>query len=221
MGRITLAGLIFLIGLALAGGAWALIARPGGKSYYDTRRLVILAHARQSADPVVILGDSVVDMADMPQLCGDSVLNAGVAGARTELIEQLSRDLFAIRHPRLVIVAVGLNDAHRDAATSDRDFLAKYRAIVARARMTGAVVRVTTIPPVGPSELGRAGEFDRKRIAALNTLIRQAGVPVIDINAALAGQDGIEPAALTEDGVHPNARGYGIWKNVMAQACAT
>jgi lysophospholipase L1-like esterase len=213
------AAVILLFGLAIAGGAWALMNRAGGRSYYDTRRLVILAHARQSPDPVMILGDSVVDMADLPLLCGQGVLNAGVAGARTAAVEQLSREVLAIGHPRLVIIAVGLNDAHRDARTSDAEFIAKYRAIVARARMTGAEVRVTTIPPVGPAELGRAGEFDRERIAAYNLLIRDVGVPVLDVNAALADDHGIEPAEFTDDGVHPNARGYGIWKQVMAKAC--
>ncbi len=206
--------------MLVAGGAWAWMSRPAGRSYYDTRRLVILAHARQMPDPVIILGDSVVDMADMPELCGNTVLNAGVAGARTEAIERLSRDVLAVRRPRMVIVAVGLNDAHRDAMTSEADFIAQYRAIVARARMAGAVVRVTTIPPVGPAGLGRAGEFDRQRIAAFNKMIRTVGVPVIDVNAALADKSGVEPAALTDDGVHPNARGYGVWRQVMAQACA-
>lgn len=207
--------------LAVAGGVWAWASRPRARSYYDTRRVVILSHARQAADPVIMLGDSIVDMADLPALCGATVLNAGVSGARTAAVEALSRDVFDIRRPKLVIVAVGLNDAHRNARTSDADFLATYRAIVARARMTGAAVRATTIPPVGPVGLGRAGEFDRGRIATFNALIRKVGVPVIDINSALADPNGIEPPALTDDGVHPNARGYGIWKRVMAQACAT
>ncbi|CAM3174444.1 hypothetical protein SPAN111604_08260 [Sphingomonas antarctica] len=220
MTRRTRVAMILVVGLAVAGSALALASRPPGRTYYDTRRLVILAHARQVPDPVIILGDSIVDMADLPQLCGKTVLNAGVAGARTEAVELLSREVLAIRHPQMVIVAVGLNDAHREAHTSDGDFLEKYRAIVARARMVGADVRITTIPPVGPSEMGRAGEFDRARIVALNALIRKIGVPVLDVNAAMVGNDGIEPATLTDDGVHPNARGYGIWKHVVAQACA-
>ena len=219
MTRRTLAAVLFVAALAMAGGAWAWMSRPPARSYYDTRRLVILSHARQQADPVMILGDSIVDMVELPSLCGKTVLNAGVSGARTAAVEQLSRELLAIRHPQLVIVAVGLNDAHRDAKTSDAEFIDKYRAIVARARMTGADVRVTTIPPVGPSAVGRAGEFDRARIVALNALIRRIGVPVIDVNDALADDDGVEPAAFTDDGVHPNARGYGVWKQVMAQAC--
>ena len=206
--------------LAIAGSAWAWMSRGPGRTYYDTRRLVILAHARQTPDPVVILGDSIVDMADLPQLCGQTVLNAGVAGARTDAIEMLSREVLAIRHPRLIIIAVGLNDTHRDVRTSDAEFLATYRAIVARARMTGANVRVTTIPPVGPSDMGRAGEFDRGRITAFNALIRKVGVPVLEVNDALADDNGIETDGLTDDGVHPNARGYGVWKRVMAQACA-
>lgn len=221
MGRRVGAAIILLFGLAIAGGAWALMNRASGRSYYDTRRLVILAHARQAFDPVMILGDSVVDMADLPELCGQTVLNAGISGARADAAERLLREVLAIRHPKLVIVAVGLNDAHRDARTSDDEFIAQYRAIVARARMAGADVRVTTIPPVGPDEMGRASEFDRQRIAALNALIRTVGVPVLDINSALANPSGIEPAALTDDGVHPNARGYGIWKQVMAKACTT
>lgn len=169
----------------------------------------------------MIIGDSVVDMADLPELCGRTVLNAGVAGARVDAVERLTHELLTIRHPRLVIVAVGLNDAHREVRTSDAEFIAAYRVIVARARMSGAEVRVSTIPPVGPDTLGRAAEFDRGRIAVLNTLIRQVGVPVIDVNAALADNRGVESPALTDDGVHPNARGYGIWKRVMAQACPT
>lgn len=220
MTRTARAAIVFVTGLAIAGGAWAWMGHAKPRGYYDTRRLVILAHARQAPDPVVLLGDSIVDMADLPELCGQPVLNAGVAGARTEAVERLSRDLLAIHSPKLVIVAVGLNDAHRDAGTSDADFMAKYRAIVARARMTGAKVRVTTIPPVGPAGMGRAGEFDRERIAGLNALIRQIGVPVLEVNAALADARGVEPATLTDDGVHPNARGYGIWKQVMAKACA-
>lgn len=219
MARGARAAIIFVTGLAIAGAAVAWISRPKERTYFDTRRLVILAHARQTPDPVLVLGDSVVDMADMPELCGRAVLNAGVAGARTQTIERLAREVLAIRRPKLVIVAVGLNDAHRDVATSDADFIEAYRAIVARSRMAGANVRVTTIPPVGPDAMGRAGEFDRGRIAALNAMIRRVGVPVIDVNAALADSRGIEPAALTDDGVHPNARGYGIWKQAMAQAC--
>ncbi|HTI31673.1 MAG TPA: GDSL-type esterase/lipase family protein [Sphingomonas sp.] len=220
LGGRAAAAIIILLGLATAGGAWVWLSRPPVRSYYDTRRLVILAHARQTADPVIILGDSVVDMAELPELCGQTVLNAGVSGARTAAVEQLARDVLTIYRPKLVIVAVGLNDAHRDAGTSDADFIQKYRAIVARARMTGADVRATTIPPVGPAGTGRADEFNRARIAGLNALIRQTGVPVLEVNAALANEDGIEPAVFTDDGVHPNARGYGVWKRVMAKACA-
>src|SRR6202048_3370020 len=106
--RVTLAALV----AALAWAAWA-----KGPVTLDThgptRQLIIASTLARVDDPIVILGDSIVEASTLPRsLCGHAIVNAGIGGASTasNLGAILSQSLGGKR-AALVVVSLGTNDA--------------------------------------------------------------------------------------------------------------
>lgn len=160
-----------------------------------------MSQAAQDRFPIVILGDSFVELANLPTLCGQRVLNAGVSGATVSDVAKFAPQVVLSQHPEMVIVAVGINDAHQDKMTPDANFRASYEAILATIRRSGARAFVIGVPVVSDDR------FDKSRQDAVRAIVQ--------------GYGGHElPALATTDGVHPNAAGYLVWKQIIGGACS-
>jgi hypothetical protein len=176
---------------------WASRASP----YALSREKAILSHAKQGRFPIVMLGDSFAELADLPSLCGKRVLNAGVSGATIADVERLAPKVLSYR-PQIVIIAVGLNDTSTSKPTSDESFRASYLSLLTSVRKSGADVFLVGIPHVNDAH------FDPQRQATLGAIVRLLGGHEL-------------PLLATDDGVHPNAAGYEKWKSIVGEACAT
>ena len=209
--------LAFVSGVILA--AMAHRAQLRRVRYIQTRKIAIMSEARQGRFPVVVLGDSLVERADIATLCGARVLNAGIAGARVGDLLAFAPQLFAAAHPQLVIVAVGVNDAHVWGRTDPATFGRDYARLIQMAKTAAATVKVSDIAPVGAPHFARALLFDSAHIERLNRTLPALGVPVIELSNAMAKAGKPLPDAYTNDGVHLTAAGYVQWRNVFATAC--
>src|SRR5258708_35946599 len=96
-------------------GAWGAWPRLG--AVFDThaakRLFVIQSTLARFDDPIVVLGDSIVEASTLPRsLCGHAIVNAGIGGTSTasNLGPILSQSL-AGRRAALVVVSLGTNDA--------------------------------------------------------------------------------------------------------------
>ncbi|MET4331633.1 hypothetical protein ABIB80_007493 [Bradyrhizobium sp. i1.15.2] len=79
--------------------------------HQDVRRAVIRAHLADAYRPIVIVGDSITEMASFPNnLDGNPVINAGIGGATILDYTALAPTIFEGSKPSLIVVTIGAND---------------------------------------------------------------------------------------------------------------
>lgn len=202
--------MLLIAGVLLLGAVWALWPSPTPGP---------AATGSPSADPtIVFLGDSIThghrlsrDVAfphRLGQALGVPAINAGVSGDTTEGgLRRIERDVLAHR-PRLVVVALGVNDAL--GRVPPEATVANLRAITQRVRAQGAAVVLlhTAVP-------GVVGDGYR---GALREIARTEGATLVEDFL-----EGVVPAH-TYDGLHPNEHGQALLAerllSVLRQALA-
>jgi acyl-CoA thioesterase-1 len=156
------------------------------------------------ASIVVFLGDSITHGHRLPgdvafphrvgQALGIPVVNAGISGDTTEGgLTRLDRDVLT-RHPRLVVVELGVNDVL--GRWPGERTVANLRAITQRIRAQGAAVILLHISL--PSVPGDGHRRDFREIA------RTEGATLVEDFLA-----GVVPGH-TYDGLHPDEQGQAI-----------
>jgi lysophospholipase L1-like esterase len=214
------AGLIILvIGAAAIFVMWAKKADVVDE-HRRIRQLVLHYTLDRTEDPVVILGDSIVEASTLPRsICGHAIVNAGLSGASTtsDLGSWLSQALGS-KQAALIVVSLGTNDALVSAPTSKRNFADRYGALLEQLSKLTPRLDILEIPPV--ETRGRmTAEMHDEAMATIN-----------DYNAALpdvAARSGATLVALpamprpyTIDGVHLSSGGYQAWGKAALQAAA-
>ena len=182
-------------------------ANPNGPPALSARDKAILSHTAQKDWPVIVFGDSVTELAQFSQICGRDALNAGVSTRRAGEMTRLVREVMAISDPDIVFIALGVNDAWRDAATSSEEFVAAMRELAQLAR-----AKETRVVLVEPSPVHDSPAFDPALVEQRAREVRSLGLPTAAPIRAL-------DADLTHDGTHPNARGYAEWLANLEAAC--
>ena len=180
---------------------------------YISGRYAILEEQAEKVPPggVLILGDSIVERAFLPTLCGRPTFNGGVSSVKVHDVLRGGVELISEVHPSAVILAVGVNDAKRHAETPTSRFRDDYDSFLI---MAGSHVGVVQIMPV---QYGRAAgrQMNDGAIKEFNNVIaaeaRAHGAVVV---APLVTLD-------THDGVHPTPAGAAAWKADVEQACSS
>lgn len=184
------------------------------------RERVIFSHASQEKHfGTIVLGDGITELAYLPPLCGDMVLNAGVGSYLLAQSAALLKRLLPITSADRMILVAGLNDAHMTEPRDPIKFRREYGAYVDLAETHGGQVLLGTVGPAA-----KRMDYDTAFIDQINGAIRQAakshGLKLIDFNAALAGPDGALAGTDTLDGAHLTASGYAKWRGALeAAAC--
>jgi lysophospholipase L1-like esterase len=176
----------------------------------------ILSQAKREPFGAVILGDSIVEFANIPRdLCGVNTLNAAVTGAKISDVARFAPSLLKAIHPQKSVFAIGVNDVQIAHPTSVESFRHDYQSAIAAAREAGGKIYAATIAPIGRIAMAY---LDRARIDAFNEVIRTLGVTVISLDS-LAGTDGLPPETMTADGLHLRPSGYEVWRATLEQGC--
>jgi hypothetical protein len=166
----------------------------------------IKAEIKKTPNAVIVFGDSIVQGAALPQsICGFPVINAGVVGAAVQYFQHHAAELLGSSHPKLIVLAVGINNASPAAA---KQFQSNYVELVASLSRV-APVAVATITPV---RSGKGSEsYDPTLVPKLNGIIKTTPNPkaVIDLNEPLSG------ANWTTDGIHLGAAGNALWTKAV------
>ncbi|OAF16485.1 hypothetical protein AYJ54_37945 [Bradyrhizobium centrolobii] len=135
-------------------------------------------------EPIVVLGDSIVEMAPLPlTLLGVEVVNAGIGGIRASELAVIAPRLLDGFKPKLLVIALGANDA----SSSGSDFSNL----------------LTTLRTYTPNLVGVSTTNDPATLVMMRERFHQAGVPFI---APEIRDDGKLP-----DAIHFNKRGYETW----------
>jgi lysophospholipase L1-like esterase len=210
---------VFAIGVLAAFFWW-----PRPQQIVDSHRTVrqFMVHLTLSRfdDPVIVLGDSNVEAASLPQsLCNHAVVNAGFNGASTasDLGTWLAEAL-AGRRAAMIVVALGINDALTSAPPSKERFAESYGALLARLSSLTPQMVVLGIPQVeirGKMTAALQSEAART-IDAYNSILPE----IASKNAATFAALPAMPEPHTIDGVHLNAAGYLVWDKAVLQGAA-
>lgn len=167
-----------------------------------------------------VFGDSITS--GLGNTLGDRTFNFALSGmSSVSLIEQLRREWMAGARCRQVIIAMGTNDA--EYLISNEQFANNMRQAIALSRQLQAT-RIVLLPAFY-STLAASKNIDVAgpiaRVNEINGLLQQVATSeqVILLNGRLQplyqGQALRED--LTSDGVHFNAKGRIIYRNVLLQ----
>ncbi|MBR0814929.1 hypothetical protein JQ544_25595 [Bradyrhizobium diazoefficiens] len=116
------------------------------RDHRDVRQLVIAAAVADATDPIVVLGDSITEMAPLPrEICGHPVVNAGIGGQTIQEAQRLATRILGERSAYLVALSVGANDV--GSTTVQKDFGALIDAVRTLSALTPVAVSVTSDAP--------------------------------------------------------------------------
>jgi lysophospholipase L1-like esterase len=176
---------------------------------------------------VVFMGDSITEnweLAD-PAFFRGEIVNRGISGQTTpQMLVRFRADVVALA-PKIVHIMAGTNDvAGNTGPLAAQDVENNIMSMVDLARVNGIEVVLASIPPAARFSW-RPELRPAPTIAQLNGWLRayaaKQGLRYIDYYSALAGTAGEFPAELSNDGVHPNRKGYAIMRRMAEAALAS
>ncbi len=202
---------------------WADLAR-----YRDDNRTLPPPAAGESR--VVFMGDSITDF--WPRrgtfFPGKPYVDRGISGQTTpQMLVRFRPDVIDLK-PKVVVILAGTNDiAGNTGPMSNEDIQRNLATMSELARAHGIRVVLSSILPVSASHAA-ANAFPQTtlrpmaRITALNDWIKQyaaaEGHVYLDYVTAMTDANGLLRPELSEDDLHPNAKGYAIMEPLAEAA---
>jgi lysophospholipase L1-like esterase len=182
---------------------------------YTRSETIVRAAGQIGGDFVLVLGDSTVEGSALPpRFCGSPILNGGVSGARASTLLPLLEDISVTKRPKLVIIAVGVNNA-ATAYWDERAFEVAYGELLRKA-LSMSRVAVATVTPIDVSQ-----EVGKTVNAAARDYINQfivAAAKQFDLDIIRLDQLSTEEP-LTRDGVHLSSEAKNLWlSKVLSEA---
>jgi lysophospholipase L1-like esterase len=173
---------------------------------------------------VVFLGDSITDAWSNERyggfFPGKAYVNRGISGQTTpQMLIRMMPDVLAFS-PKVIVLLAGTNDiAGNTGPETDEDIQRNIAAIAALGSASGARMVLASVLPVSAYHVspGSVPQIVRRpptRINTLNTWIKGYAAThehvYLDYFSAMVDEKGMLRAELSEDDLHPNARGYAI-----------
>ena len=180
--------------------------KAGGKAHYKARVAEIAKRAPLEGG-VLFLGDSITEGGDWAALfpkiktanhgIGWDIVS-GVGGRLPQII---------INNPDKIFIMIGTNDI--GYGHDPVDMAAELEDVIKVLRYSRQSAQIY-LQSVLPRELENVSA-----VAAINAeykkLAQDMDVEFVDLTAAFSAPDGALKASLTEDSLHLNAKGYGLW----------
>jgi lysophospholipase L1-like esterase len=188
---------------------------PHRQSYREFRREVF-GLSRLDRAAIVMLGDSITEAAPWDELTScRSIANRGVGGDTTAGVLGRLDGVLKLR-PHAVFLMIGVNDIALGVAREQT--LANYRAILDRLNAANLHTFIAYVLPVARSY---AKWRNNVAIAILNDEIgaliaERPGITTLDLRPLVRNDQGYLREDLSYDGLHPNAKGYAIWRDAIA-----
>jgi lysophospholipase L1-like esterase len=185
---------------------------------------------------VVFMGDSITDSWDDEVyggfFPGRPWVNRGISGQTTsQMLVRFRPDVIALR-PRVVVILAGTNDLSGNTGFVPLATVEGNLASMAElARVHDVRVVLASVLPVSDYDRDRDGNLlvrtrcrPPDQIVALNEWIRryagENGHTYLDYYAATVDAKGLLKDELSEDGLHPNAKGYAVMAPLAEKAVA-
>jgi lysophospholipase L1-like esterase len=215
---------LIVLAIALLAVAAILLARayraPAAEEHRQTRQLILYYTLSRVDDPVIVLGDSIVEGSTLPrQLCGHPVVDAGLSGASTasDLGNWLAQAL-GNKRAAAIVVALGINDALVPAPISTQAFEDRYAALLGELSKLTTRLLVLGIPAVEARQ-HMTVEMKNEVMATIEGFNSVLPRLAAQANATFLTLPEM-PSPHTIDGVHLNSAGYQVWDKAITQGVA-
>ena len=193
-----------------------------GRYHEDDRRL---EGQSQEKGRVVFLGDSITDHWKLAQYFpGKPYVNRGISGQTTpQMLVRMFPDVINLQ-PAALIVLAGTNDIARNTGPETAEMIEdNFRAICELAGKHGIKVILCLLLPVNDYTASKqATRRPPADILRLNDCLRnyaaEIHAPVADYYSALVDSHGMLREGYSDDGLHPNDRGYAVMAPVAEAA---
>lgn len=186
---------------------------------------------------VVFMGDSITDSWDDPKyggfFPGKPYLDRGISGQTTpQMLLRFRADVIDLK-PKVVIILAGTNDIAGNTGPMTLQAIEDNLAsMVELARAHKIRVVLAALLPISDYEktgegkpIIRSQQRPPEKISALNQWIREYSAAndlvYLDYFSATADERGFLRDELSEDGLHPNQKGYEIMAPLAERAIAT
>jgi lysophospholipase L1-like esterase len=173
---------------------------------------------------VVFMGDSITDAWQSPRyggfFPGKPYVDRGISGQTTpQMLLRFRRDVIDLK-PKAVVILAGTNDiAANTGPMTNEDIQGNLASMSELAHANKIRVVFSSVTPVSayhvaPRGAPQTSSRPMARIQALNDWMKSYaaahGDVYLDYFAAMVDETGLMRAELTEDDLHPNAKGYAI-----------
>lgn len=207
---------------------WPALAR------YRDDNAKVTAPAKNEAR-VVFMGDSITDSWDDPKyggfFPGKPYVDRGISGQTTpQMLIRFRPDVIAL-HPKVVVILAGTNDLAGNTGPMSLESIEDNLSSMSElARANNIRVVIASILPVSDYEMRdgkpivRTTQRPPEKIRALNEWIKNYvsanKLIYLDYYSAMIDDKGFLKDELSEDGLHPNAKGYEVMAPLAEQAIA-
>ena len=183
---------------------------------------------------VVFMGDSITDSWPQPRFGaffpGKPYVGRGISGQTTpQMLVRFRPDVIALK-PKAVVILAGINDiAGNTGPTTDEEIEGHLASICELAKANGIKVVLASLLPVSeyhvaPKGVPQTTTRPMSRVRAVNDWLKgyaQAnGHVYLDYFSAMVDGKGLLREELSEDDLHPNAKGYAIMGPLAEAAIA-
>ncbi len=205
---------------------------PAIKRYHDDNGK--LTAPAKNEKRVVFMGDSITDSWDEPRFGGffpgKPYVNRGISGQTTpQMLIRFRPDVIALK-PELVVVLAGTNDIAGNTGPMTLEAIEGNIASMAElARVHHIRVVLASVMPVSDYETTPEGQPRNQtmrrppeKIKALNEWIKNYAaankLTYLDYYSAMVDDKGFFKDELSNDGLHPNEKGYQVMGPLAEQA---
>ncbi len=195
----------------------------GGLNTYAAENAALPA---APANRVIFFGDSITEYwgrksAFFP---GKPYLNRGIAGQTTaQMLIRFRQDVIDLK-PAAVIIQGGLADIAGFTGPSSLVEIENNLRSMAELAAYHHIVPILVGEPPAADVPGRTGPEPATQMVALNQWVARycasSHFVFVDYHSALVGSNGQMKAGVSDDGVHPNAKGYALLEPLVEKAIA-
>lgn len=175
------------------------------------------------ADPkrVVFMGDSITDGWPLAEAFpGKPYVNRGISGQTTaQMLVRMYPDVVALQPAAMVLLA-GTNDIAANNGPQTLDMIQQNLvAMVELAQLHHINVVLCAVMPISGKQSEHRPPADILRLNAwLKEYAAKTGSAYVDYHAAVVDAQGELRNGYSDDGLHPNARGYQLMKAALSTA---
>lgn len=186
---------------------------------------------------VVFMGDSITDLWDDPKyggfFPGKPYIDRGIGGQTTpQMLIRFRPDVITLK-PKVVVILAGTNDIAGNTGPMTLEAIENnLTSMFELAHAYKIRVVLSSLLPISDYEKNREGkpiirtlQRPPEQIKALNEWLRKyvaaTGSVYLDYYSAMVDEKGFLKDELSEDGLHPNQKGYDVMAPLAERAIAS